>query len=321
MPCVTTIQGGLAVARSLRAGIGGHQQAEEPPGMAPDGLNTVLGPIRLRSPLVAASGTVGSVWEWAEVADVRVYGAAVAKSVAPVEWPGRPAPRLAPDRSRDAERHRNPESRASRHWVETMAPILAHLDVPVWGSAVGSSPEEFALVAKGLVTAGIEVVEVNLSCPNLEDGRMFALDAGRSRESRGGGGRIRGRLWLGPSSPRTPSRSSRWLEACLAGGADFLTLTNTALGFGISVDDRRPLLSGGVGGYSGPGLKPLSMRCVYEVATAIPGAPIVGCGGITTGRDVVEYLLAGASAVGLWEPCTSPSRVPAPASCASWRAR
>jgi dihydroorotate dehydrogenase (NAD+) catalytic subunit len=67
----------------------------------------------------------------------------------------------------------------------------------------------------------------------------------------------------------------------------------------VSVDDRRPLLSGGVGGYSGPGLKPLSMRCVYEVATAFPGAPIVGCGGVTTGRDVVEYLLAGASAVGL----------------------
>lgn len=265
--------------------------------MAPDGLTTDLGPIHLRSPLIAASGTVGSVWEWAKVADVTAYGAAVAKSVAPVEWPGRPAPRLAPSGPGmlNGIGIQNP---GIERWVESMRPILAHLDVPVWGSAVGSSPEEFALVAKGLVSAGIEVVEVNLSCPNLEDGRMFALDAKRSREvveavAASGDARVGAKL-----SPNTEA-IVEVAEACLDGGADFLTLTNTALGFGISVTDRRPLLSGGVGGYSGPGLKPLSMRCVYEVSTAIPGAPIVGCGGISTGRDVVEYLLAGASAVGL----------------------
>jgi dihydroorotate dehydrogenase (NAD+) catalytic subunit len=82
-------------------------------------------------------------------------------------------------------------------------------------------------------------------------------------------------------------------------GATFLTLTNTVLGFGIDVDAGRPLLSGGVGGYSGPGLKPVSLRCVYEVTRALPGTPIVGCGGVTTGSDVVEYLLAGASAVAI----------------------
>ena len=87
--------------------------------------------------------------------------------------------------------------------------------------------------------------------------------------------------------------------ACLDAGAAFLTLTNTALGFGIDLETSRPLLSGGVGGYSGPGLKALSLRCVYEVASALPGAPIVGCGGVMSGRDVVEYLLAGASAVAM----------------------
>jgi dihydroorotate dehydrogenase (NAD+) catalytic subunit len=265
--------------------------------MAPGGLNTDLGPIHLRSPLVAASGTVGSVWEWAEVADVKVYGAAVAKSVAPVEWPGRPAPRLAPSGPGmlNGIGIQNP---GIERWVESMRPILAQLEVPVWGSAVGSSPEDFALVAKGLVTAGIEVVEVNLSCPNLEDGRMFALDADRSREvveAVVASGDIRVGAKLSPNAEAIVDVA----EACLVGGADFLTLTNTALGFGISTEDRRPLLWGGVGGYSGPGLKPLSMRCVHEVATAIPGAPILGCGGVSTGRDVVEYLLAGASAVGL----------------------
>jgi dihydroorotate dehydrogenase (NAD+) catalytic subunit len=183
-------------------------------------------------------------------------------------------------------------------WVESMGPILGRLEVPVWGSAVGTNPDDFALVAKGLITAGVEVVEVNLSCPNLEDGRMFALDADRSREvveAVVASGDVLVGAKLSPNAEEIVGVA----QACLAGGASFLTLTNTALGFGISVEDRRPLLSGGVGGYSGPGLKPLSMRCVYEVATAIPDTPIVGCGGVTTGRDVVEYLLAGASAVGL----------------------
>ena len=183
-------------------------------------------------------------------------------------------------------------------WVESMGPILGRLEVPVWGSAVGTNPDDFALVAKGLITAGVEVVEVNLSCPNLEDGRMFALDADRSREvveAVVASGDVLVGAKLSPNAEEIVGVA----QACLAGGASFLTLTNTALGFGISVEDRRPLLSGGVGGYSGPGLKPLSMRCVYEVATAIPGTPIVGCGGVTTGRDVVEYLLAGASAVAL----------------------
>jgi len=265
--------------------------------MASDGLSTDLGPLQLRSPLIAASGTVGSVWEWAEVADVSVYGAAVAKSVASVEWPGRPAPRLAPTGTGmlNGIGIQNP---GIERWVESMGPILGRLEVPVWGSAVGTNPDEFALVAKGLITAGVEVVELNLSCPNLEDGRMFALDADRSREvveAVVASGDVLVGAKLSPNAEEIVGVA----QACLAGGASFLTLTNTALGFGISVEDRRPLLSGGVGGYSGPGLKPLSMRCVYEVATAIPDTPIVGCGGVTTGRDVVEYLLAGASAVGL----------------------
>ena len=87
--------------------------------------------------------------------------------------------------------------------------------------------------------------------------------------------------------------------ACLEAGANFLTLTNTILGFGIDPGTARPLLSGGVGGYSGPGLKAISLRCVYEVTRALPGAPVVGCGGVMTGNDVVEYLLAGASAVAI----------------------
>ncbi len=265
--------------------------------MASDRLRAALGPIELRTPLIAASGTVGSVWEWADAADVSPYGAAVAKSVAPVEWAGRPAPRLAPAGAGmlNGIGIQNPGIDA---WIEMMTSRLPLLDVMVWGSAVGETPDEFAFVAKGLVSAGIPVVEVNLSCPNLDDGRMFSMDASRS-------GEVISAVVSACDAPIGAKLSPNAEDivavstACLEAGAAFLTLTNTALGFGIDLETRRPLLSGGVGGYSGPGLKALSLRCVHEVASALPGTPIVGCGGVMTGRDVVEYLLAGASAVAM----------------------
>ncbi len=264
--------------------------------MAPD-LTTRLGRVELRSPLIAASGTVGSVWEWADVADVGPYGAAVAKSVAPVEWPGRSAPRLAPTGAGmlNGIGIQNPGITA---WIEMMEPWLPRLAVPVWGSAVGETADEFAVVAKGLVSAGVPVVEINLSCPNLEDGRMFSLDVGRSRDVVAA---VRSAVEVPIGAKLSPNTDDILgvAGACLDAGAEFLTLTNTALGFGVDVKARRPLLSGGVGGYSGPGLKPLSLRCVHEVSRAFPGSPIIGCGGITTGTDVLEYLLAGASAVAL----------------------
>jgi dihydroorotate dehydrogenase (NAD+) catalytic subunit len=263
--------------------------------MAPDRLKARLGPIELRSPLIAASGTVGSVWEWVEVADVAPYGAAVAKSVAPVAWPGRAAPRLAPagPGMLNGIGIQNPGIEA---WSEMMAARIEGLGVPVWGSAVGETPDEFAMVAKGLAAAGVPVVEVNLSCPNLEDGRMFSLDASRSAEvmaAVASASEVPVGAKLSPNTDDIVGVAA----ACLEAGATFLTLTNTILGFGIDPTDGRPLLSGGVGGYSGPGLKAISLRCVYEVSRALPSAPIVGCGGVMTGDDVVEYLLAGASAV------------------------
>ncbi|HET9204370.1 MAG TPA: dihydroorotate dehydrogenase [Acidimicrobiia bacterium] len=265
--------------------------------MASDRLSARLGPIELRSPLIAASGTVGSVWEWAEVADVSPFGAAVAKSVAPVEWPGRPAPRLAPagPGMLNGIGIQNPGIEV---WVEKMTPVLPTLKIPVWGSVVGETPDEFAMVAKGLLSAGVPVVEVNLSCPNLDDGRMFSLDAARAAEvvaAVAATADVPVGAKLSPNADDVVGVAA----ACLEAGATFLTLTNTLLGFGVDLETARPLLNGGVGGYSGPGLKPVSLRCVYEVASALPGTPIVGCGGVTTGADVVEYLLAGASAVAL----------------------
>jgi len=263
--------------------------------MALVSLSTRLGPLELRSPLIAASGTVGSVWEWADVADVSPYGAAVAKSVSPTPWQGRPAPRVAPTTvgMLNGIGIQNP---GIEEWAATMEPYIASAQVPVWGSAVGEDVDGFAHVAKRLDAAGVAAVEVNLSCPNLEDGQIFSFEAHRSAEvveAVAGAVSVPVGAKLSPNTPDIVAVA----DACRAAGADFVVLTNTALGFGLSLEDRRPVLSGGVGGYSGPGLKPIALRSVYEVSRAIPGLPIVGCGGVTTGRDVLEFMVAGAAAV------------------------
>jgi dihydroorotate dehydrogenase (NAD+) catalytic subunit len=183
-------------------------------------------------------------------------------------------------------------------WIDTMQPLIPRLGVPIWGSAVAGDADGFGLVAKGLVTAGVEAIEVNLSCPNLENGEMFSLSALAARqviEAVSSAVEVPVGAKLSPNTPDIVGVAG----ACVEAGADFVVLTNTAFGFGLSIMDRKPLLSGGSGGYSGPGLKPLALRCVYEVARAHPGLPVVGCGGVITGADVVEYLIAGASAVEL----------------------
>lgn len=249
----------------------------------------------MRSPLIAASGTIGSVWEWAEVADVSCYGAAVAKSVSPEPWEGRPAPRLAPTTTGmlNGIGIQNP---GIDRWAQDMTPRLGGLGVPVWGSAVANEAEGFAKVSLALEGSGVTAVEVNLSCPNLDDGVMFSFSPTLAGQVVAAVRRTIS-LPLGAKlSPNTPD-IVEVAAATRDAGADFVVLTNTALGLGIDVTSGRPLLSGGVGGYSGPGLKPIALRCVYEVTKALPGLAVVGCGGVSTGSDVIEYLLAGASAV------------------------
>jgi dihydroorotate dehydrogenase (NAD+) catalytic subunit len=260
-------------------------------------LRTTLGPVSLRTPLIAASGTVGTVHDFAGVASLEPYGAAVAKSVSDEPWPGRPAPRLGPAGigMLNGIGIQNPGIEA---WVEEHRDALDTLDVPVWGSAVAGTPRGFAKVARGLGGAGVAAIEVNLSCPNLEDGRMFALDHWSSGEVVAA---VRAATDLPVGAKLSPNASDivAVASACVDAGADWLVLTNTAWGAAIDVRSRRPVLSHVVGGYSGKPLKPIALRCVWEVTRALPGVPVVGCGGVASGEDVVEYLLAGASAVAL----------------------
>ena len=258
---------------------------------------TVVGPVSLRTPLIAASGTVGSVIDFASTADLTVYGAAVAKSVAPEPWPGRSAPRIAPAGAGmlNSIGIQNPGIEA---WAAEVGPRLGTVPTPVWGSAVAHDAEGFAVVAKGLDAAGVPAVEVNLSCPNIEDGRLFALDPDDSASVVAAVRSVTS-LPVGVKLSPNAERITDVAAAVAAAGADWVVLTNTVWGAGFDTETRRPSLAAVSGGYSGAPLKPIAIRCVWEVARALPGLPIIGCGGVMDGRDVVEYLIAGASAVQL----------------------
>ena len=265
-------------------------------------LAVSLGSHRLRSPLIAASGTVGSVVDFAATASFDPYGAAVAKSVSVEPWPGHPAPRMAPagQGMLNGIGIQNPGIDA---WAAEVGPRLGSAGVEVWGSAVGHHPAEFGDVANRLESAGVGAVEVNLSCPNLDAPdaarrMLFALDpsaaaaavtAVRERVACPVGAK------LSPNAPDIVAVAA----AVATAGADWVVLTNTVWGAGVDIERRRPLLSGLVGGLSGGPLKPIALRCVVEVRLALPDLPIVGCGGVRTGEDVVEYLMAGASAVAI----------------------
>lgn len=260
-------------------------------------LTTRLGPLTLRSPLVAASGTVGSVVDFAAVGALEHYGAAVAKSVSEDPWPGRPPPRLFPVGTGmlNGIGIQNPGVVA---WVEEVGPRLGAAGVPVWGSVVGKTAEEFGRVAAVLARTGVAAIEVNLSCPNLEGGAMFALDPGAAAEVVAA---VREATALPVGAKLSPNAADIAGVAAAVGaaGADFVVVANTVWGAAIDPETRRPGLSGVIGGYSGGPIKPIALRAVLEVRRALPALPIVGCGGVRRGADVVEFLLAGAEAVAL----------------------
>jgi dihydroorotate dehydrogenase (NAD+) catalytic subunit len=183
-------------------------------------------------------------------------------------------------------------------WRDEIGPQLGLVGTQVWGSAVGHTPDEFGEVAAVLATTGVSAVEINLSCPNLESGGMFALDAAAASRVVA---TVRGATDLPLGAKLSPNSEDivAVAAAVAEAGANWVVLGNTVWGAGFDIETRRPLLSGVVGGYSGRPIKPVALRCVWEVSQALPGLPIVGSGGVASGDDVVEFLLAGAAAVGV----------------------
>lgn len=259
-------------------------------------LSTSLGAHQLDSPLIAASGTVGSVIDFVSTTDFSLYGAAVAKSVSPQPWSGRPAPRIAPVGSGmlNGIGIQNPGIDA---WIDSAAKDFAQVPTQVWGSAVAHDVDGFALVAQQMAAAGIKVIEINLSCPNLE-GVPFALDPKAAAEVVAAVRAVVD-VPIGAKLSSDAASIETVAEHVASAGADWVVVANTVTGAAIDPHTRRPLLSGMTGGYSGEAIRPIAMRSVLRVATAIPELPIVACGGVAHGDHVIEFVLAGASAVAI----------------------
>lgn len=256
-----------------------------------------VGSIELSTPVMTASGTVGYGTEFGEYLDFAALGAVVTKSLAPYEWAGNPAPRLhpTPQGMMNAVGLQGP---GVRYWLDHVLDDLLATGATVVASIWGRSIDDYAQAADMLAAApaGLVAVEVNLSCPNLEGrGSIFAHDAALSGEviaATAGCGRPR---WAKLSA--NTDRIIEVAEAVIGAGAEAVTCINTLLGLAYDPETRAPTLGAGGGGLSGRAIHPVAVRAVHDVHQALPDVAIVGVGGVASGWDAVELMLAGASAV------------------------
>jgi dihydroorotate dehydrogenase (NAD+) catalytic subunit len=260
-------------------------------------LATSVGRTNLKNPVMLASGTAGHGTELSPLIDLSSIGAFVVKSLSAYEWEGNSAPRL----------HETPNGMINSiglqgpglpYWLEHILPKLIDAKVTIILSIWGRTIEDYAAAADlcSDLPSAIEAVELNISCPNIEDrGKMFSHSPDSTNEVIQATSQIKVPRWakLSPNVTNLVEIASAAREA----GADGVTLINTLMGMVIDINKRRPLLGAGGGGLSGPAIRPVAIRSVFDVHSAMPDIPIVGVGGVASAKDVIEFLMAGASAV------------------------
>ena len=266
--------------------------------MATD-LRARLGQAELPNPILTASGCAGAGRELAQFLDVSKIGAVVTKSVMLAPRAGRPTPRMAetPSGMLNSIGLQGPGIDA---FLQRDLPWLLSRGARAVVSIAGGTVDEFAELTERLSdAAGVTAIEVNISCPNVEDrGQVFACDPGAAAAVidavRG-----RARYDIPVFAKLSPDVTDivAIARACVAAGADGLSLINTLLGMAIDTDTMRPVLAGMTGGLSGPAIRPVAVRCIWQVREALADVPIIGMGGVRTGRDALELILAGATLV------------------------
>jgi len=262
-------------------------------------LSIDLAGVKLKNPIVTASGCFGSGHEMSRFTDLGKLGAIVCKTVTLERRLGIDAPRGAetPSGMLNAIGLQNPGVNA---WADTDLLWLAERNVPAIASIGGHTIEEYVACAQALRgRSGLVGMELNLSCPNLEDrGFMFGLDAERTNEVVRAVKAVADVPVFPKLSPDVTDIASI-ASAAADAGADGLALINTTLGMSIDTRTFRPKLSTGTGGLSGPAIRPIAVRCIYQVHAALPHLPLIGMGGVRTGDDALELILAGATAVAI----------------------
>jgi dihydroorotate dehydrogenase (NAD+) catalytic subunit len=251
----------------------------------------------LANPIMTASGTFGYGMEYEHLFDIQGLGAIVCKGTTPEPRAGNPLPRIAecPGGILNAIGLQNIGVEAL---IQEKAPIWAGWQVPVIVNIAGNSVDQYALMAAKLdKVPGVSGLEVNISCPNVKCGGVeFGTTAASAAQVTAAVRKVTSLpVWvkLTPNTADVVGISRAVVEA----GADALVLINTLKGMAIDIKTRRPVLGNITGGLSGPALKPVALRIVYEVAASLPDVPLIGSGGILTAEDAIEFFIAGASAV------------------------
>lgn len=259
-------------------------------------LSTTIGDIALKNPVLTASGTFGYGLEYADFIDLNRLGGFVVKGTTIEARHGNDYPRMAetPSGMLNAVGLQN---KGVDHFISHIYPQIRHCTAEVIVNVSGASVADYVACASRLAeNTGIRAIELNISCPNVKQGGMaFGTTCEGAAEVVGA---VR-KVWPGHLMVKlSPNVTSIAEIACAveAAGADSVSLINTLLGMAIDVERRRPLLSTITGGMSGPAVRPIAVRMVWQVAKAVT-IPVVGLGGITSASDALEFIMAGASAV------------------------
>ncbi|MGN0342988.1 MAG: dihydroorotate dehydrogenase [Roseburia sp.] len=254
-----------------------------------------LAGVELKNPIMTASGTFGSGMEYGQFVDLNRLGAVVTKGVANVPWPGNPTPRVAEvyGGMLNAIGLQNPGIDV---FVQRDIPFLTHYDTKIIVNVCGKSTQDYLEVVERLADQPVDMLEINISCPNVKEGGIAFGQSAASVES------ITKEIKKIAKQPVIMKLSpnvtdiTEMARAAEAGGADVVSLINTLTGMKIDVERRSFVLANKTGGMSGPAVHPIAVRMVYQVAQAVK-IPIIGMGGVTTAEDALELILAGATAV------------------------
>lgn len=255
---------------------------------------TIAG-VELKNPVMTASGTFGSGMEYSEFVDLNRLGAVVTKGVANVPWPGNPTPRVAETRGgmMNAIGLQNP---GIDTFLERDLPFLKQYDTKVIVNVCGRSTEDYCQVVERLADQPVDLLEINISCPNVKEGGIaFGQNARAAEEITAAVKKHAGQPVIMKLSPNVTD-IGEMARAVQAGGADAISLINTLTGMKIDVNRRTFALANKTGGVSGPAIHPIAVRMVYQAAQAVD-LPIIGMGGIVCADDALEFILAGATAV------------------------
>ena len=254
-----------------------------------------LAGVELKNPVMEGSGTFGSGAEYGEFVDLSKLGAVVTKGVANVPWPGNPTPRIAETASGmlNAIGLQNPGIDVL---IQRDIPFLKQYDTKIIVNVCGKTTEDYLEVVERLGDQPVDLLEINISCPNVKEGGIaFGENPKSVEEITKAVKKVAKQPIIMKLSPNVTD-ITEMARAAEAGGADVLSLINTLTGMKIDIYKQEFALANKTGGLSGPAIKPVALRMVYQVANAV-NIPIIGMGGIQSGEDAMEFILAGATAV------------------------